>query len=192
MLRTAGDIRILSGWKMMRRASKAVAFIIVSAMISAQAQTFTEYQVKAAHIFNFARFVEWPSPVESGSNVPMVVGILGVDPFGRDIENALDGKTAKERRLVIRRFPNLQSLAPCHILFVSSSQKHNLRQIFAAVAGSNVLTVGETDRFAESGGVIQISIVDGKAQLVINLAAAERAGLKISSKLLGLARVIRD
>jgi YfiR/HmsC-like len=177
---------------MIRRASKVMASIMVSAMIIAQAQTPTEYQIKAAFIYNFAKFVEWPSLAGTDLNLPIVVGILGEDPFGQDIEGVINGKTSNGRRLVIKRFSNLQSLAPCHILFVSSSQRNNLRQVFAAVAGSDVLTVGESDRFAESGGVIHFTMIEGKVRLIINHAAAERAGLRISAKLLSLAHVIRN
>jgi len=171
-----------------------VGFIIASAMITAQAQAptaYSEYQVKAAQIYKFAKFVEWPSLSGTDLNRPVVVGILGEDPFGQDIEAVIGGKTADGRRLVIKRFPKLQSLGPCHILFVSSSQRNSLRQVFAAVKGSGVLTVGETDQFAQEGGVIQFVIDGGKVHLVINQAAAERAGVKISAKLLAMARVIR-
>jgi len=176
---------------MIGRASKVLAIIICSGLILAHAQTPSEYQLKAAFIYNFAKFVEWPSAFGDPS-APIVVGILGNDPFGSDIEQAMNGKTVEGRRVVIKRFPNLQSLAPCHILFVSSSQRSNLPQIFAAVAGSGVLTVGETDRFAEAGGVIHLGMNEGRVRLVINQAAAERSRLKISAKLLSLARVIRN
>lgn len=177
--------------RMTGKASKVLAIIIVSGMTIAQAQTPSEYQLKAAIIYNFPKFVEWSSLAGTDPNLPIVIGILGEDPFGREIEVVINGKTANGRRLVIKRFSNLIEFAPCHILFVSSSQSNNLKQIFAAVAGSGVLTVGETDRFAEAGGVIHFNMINGKVRLIINQAAAERAGLKISAKLLGLAHVIR-
>jgi uncharacterized protein DUF4154 len=176
---------------MIGRASKVLAFAMISGVILAQAQTPSEYQLKAAIIYNFPKFVDWPSLAASDPNLPIVIGILGEDPFGREIDAVINGKTANGRHLLIKRFSNLNGLAPCHILFVSSSQKNNLKQILAAVAGSGVLTVGESDRFAEAGGVIHFNMIDGKVRLIINQAAAERAGLRISAKLLSLAQVIR-
>ena len=179
------------GCVIMLRASRLLVFITVSGLTCVQAQTPSEYQLKAAIIYNFSKFVDWPSRAGTDPSQPLVIGILGDDPFGREIDGVIYGKTANGRRLVIKRFSNLRDLSPCHILFVSSSQKNNLKQIFDSVAGSGVLTVGETDRFAEAGGVINLNIIDGKVHLIINQAAAERAGLRISAKLLGLAQVIR-
>lgn len=176
---------------MIGRASKVLAVVIVSGLILAQAQTPSEYQLKAAIIYNFPKFVEWPSLASTDLNLPIVIGILGEDPFGQEIDGVINGKTANGRRLVIKRFSSLKEFAPCHILFVSSSERNNLKQIVATVAGSGVLTVGETDRFAEAGGVIHFNMIGGKVRLIINLAAAERASLRISAKLLSLAHVIR-
>lgn len=173
----------------MRRVFKLFASVLVL-MVSAQGQAPTEYQIKAAFIYNFAKFVDWPSLDTAASDQPIIVGVLGEDPFGQNLEGVINGKTANGRRVAIKRFANLQSLTPCHILFISSSQR-NLQQVFSAVAASGVLTIGETDRFADTGGIIQLAMLEGRVRLVVNQAAAERAGLRISAKLLGLARVIR-
>lgn len=183
--------RCLTSATMIGRASKVLAFMIVAGMVLAQAQTPSEYELKAAFIYNFSKFVEWPSLAGTELNLPMVIGILGEDPFGQEMDGVVYGKTANGRRLVVKRFSNLKEFAPCHILFVSSSQRDNLRRILDSVAGSGVLTVGETKRFAEEGGVIHFNMIGGKVRLIINQAAAERAGLKISAKLLSLADVIR-
>lgn len=174
-----------------RAALKVVASMLVLVTSTAQAQTPTEYQIKAAFIYNFAKFVDWPSLDAAPSDQPIIVGILGEDPFGQNLEGVINGKTANGRRLVIKRFSSVNSIALCHILFVSASQRNNLPQIFAAVAGAGVLTVGETDLFVETGGVIRLGMFEGRVRLVINQAAAQRAGLRISAKLLSLARVIR-
>lgn len=175
---------------MIRRTAKVLAFTVIAGLILAQAQTPTEYQLKAAIIYNFPKFVEWPSLAGTDLNLPIVIGILGEDPFGQEIDGVINGKTANGRRLVIKRFSHIKELSRCHILFVSSSEKNNLNQIFAA-AGSGVLIVGDTARFAEAGGVINLTMIGGKVRLIINQAAAERAGLRISAKLLSLAQVIR-
>ncbi len=167
------------------------AIIISLGLILAQAQGPTEYQLKAAYIYNFPKFIEWPSSAGTDPRAPIVVGILGRDPFGSEIEAVLSGKTANQRHFVIRRFSNVREVSGCQILFVSSSEKDNLKQVFAAVAGFGVLTVGESDRFAEAGGVIHWGLVDGRVKLTINLPAAERAGLRMNANLLRLADVIR-
>jgi len=158
---------------------------------SAGAQDASEYQVKAAFLYNFAKFVEWPASVSAGPNAPLVIGVLGKDPFGGEIDRAVEGKTINGRRLMIRRFSSLQAYQYCHILFVSSSERNNLPQIIATVRNSSVLTVSETDRFAHIGGIINFVTIENRIRFEINQAAAERAGLKISSKLLSLGRVVR-
>jgi hypothetical protein len=174
---------------MIRRASIVLTVTIGAGLILATAQAPSEYQLKAALIYNFAKFVEWPST--GGTDEPIVIGILGDDPFGQDFEAVTNGKTANGKRVILKRFPNLQSLTPCHILFIGNDQKPILGKVLVA-AGSNVLTVGEMDRFAENGGMIHMKLIAGKVRFVITNAAAERAGIRISAKLLSIAQVIRN
>ena len=157
----------------------------------ALAQESNESQVKAAYLFNFAKFVEWPSEAFNDSGEPIIVGVVGEDSTSSAIDQTINGKTANGRRLLIKRFPNFKAITRCHILFISSSQRDNLGQILAA-AGPAVLTIGETERFAQMGGIINFTIIDNKLRFEINPTAAERAGLRISAKLLSLARVIRN
>lgn len=176
---------------MMRGIFRLLALIVIffSNLFTANAQTPTEYQVKAALIYNFAKFVEWPSL--RAASEPIVIGILGEDPFGQDFEAVTKNKTANGRPVVIKRFANLQSLTPCHILFIGNDQRATLGKVLAA-AGNGLLTVGEMDHFAEDGGMIHMKLVAGKVRFVINNAAAERAGVKISARLLAIAHVIRN
>lgn len=155
------------------------------------AQEPNESQVKAAYLFNFAKFVEWPSEAFNDSGAPIIVGVVGEDSTSSAIDQTINGKTANGRRLLIKRFPTLKAITRCHILFISSAQRDNLGQILAA-AGPAVLTVGETERFAQMGGIINFTIIDHKLRFEINPTAAEKAGLRISAKLLSLARVIRN
>lgn len=174
------------------RLSILVALIVVFVLPGGvEGQETNEYGVKAAFLYNFAKFVEWPGNVSPDPNAPMVIGILGKDPFGAEIDRAIEGKSVNGRRLVIKRFSTLGAYEYCHILFVSSSEKNNLARILAAVAKSSVLTVSETDRFAQLGGIINFITTDNRIRFEINQAAAARAGLKISSKLLSLGRVVR-
>ena len=157
----------------------------------ARPQVHDEYQVKADCLYNFAKFVEWPAQAFPDNRAPVIIGVVGEDPFGSKIEQAINGKFANGRRMGVKRFPNLKSLTFCHILFIGSSEKNNLQQVIAA-AGAGALTVGETERFTQDGGIINFAIVGSKVHFEINQAAAERAGLRISAKLLSLSRPIRN
>ncbi len=170
----------------------ALVFALAGGVPSGQSQppTAPEYQIKAAYLYNFAKFVEWPSPAGELPD-PIVVGVLGKDPFGPVLEETLLGKSVNGRPFVVRRFASLKALKPCQILFISSSEKGSLTEIFKGVENQGVLTVGETERFARLGGIINFTLEENKVHFEINLDAATRSGLKISSQLLKLGRVMR-
>ena len=148
-----------------------------------------EYQIKATFLYTVAKFVDWP-PEKLEENSPILVGIYGKDPFGDIIDQALQGKTVNGRALVIRRLAGLEQVSQCHILFVSSAEKKHLAQIFGAVGDGGVMTVGEIANFAEQGGMVNFVVRENSVGLEINVSAAERGRIKISSKLLRLARVV--
>ncbi|MFI5174453.1 MAG: YfiR family protein [Terriglobia bacterium] len=171
----------------------ALAFALASCIAAfgnPPSQSPREYQVKAAFLYNFAKFIEWPSNVAADPNSPFVLGIMGDDPFGADLEQTINGKAVNGRRLVIKRFKRGQPLDLCQILFISSSEQGHLTQILDSLKGSSVLTVGEADHFAQSGGIINFTLKDDRVRFEINLGAADRARLKISSKLLVLGEVV--
>lgn len=177
-----------------KRKLVAVVAVLLSGLVLTNhsgAQALSEYQIKAAFLFNFAKFVEWPPTVFSDPSAPLVLGIVGQDPFGPDLDLTVMGKTVNNRPLVIKRFPNRQTMEPCHILFVSQSEQDHLAQIIAAVRSSNTLTVSETDQFLDLGGIVNFLTVGNKIRFEIHQGAAERAGLKLSSKLLSLAATVR-
>jgi len=147
----------------------------------------TEYQLKAAFLFNFAKFVEWPPAAFATPTSPIIIGVLGDNPFGDDLERTIRGKTLNARRLEIKEFRSAPQATNCHILFISTSEKKRLPEIFEGLRGTSVLTVGETDRFTETGGMINFVPEGNKIRFQINEIAARSAGLKISSKLLNLA-----
>ncbi len=160
-------------------------------LTEAEAQTASEYQVKAAFLYNFAKFVEWSPEAFSDSGAPLVVGIIGDDPFGSAIDQTIDGKTVNGRRLMIRRLKWGQNLRDCHVLFVSSSERQRLSQILERLKGASVLTVSEMDQFIQQGGIIGFVIEASKVRFEINTSAAEQARLRISAKLLALATSVR-
>jgi len=151
----------------------------------ARAQSANEYQVKAAFILNFARFIEWPSDASGGE---LVIGVIGDDPFGNSLYQVASRGTANGRTLVVRRMKWGDNLRACQILFISASEQRRLGQIIDALRGSSVLTIGETGEFNRSGGVIKFFIQDNKVLFEINATAAAQARLKVSSKLMALSR----
>jgi hypothetical protein len=152
----------------------------------------TEYQVKAAFLFNFAKFVEWPANAFVHPEDPIVLGIVGEDPFGFALDGMVFRKTVNGRSFMVKRLEIGPELRGCHILFISSSEKKNLAHILESLKGSSVLTVGETDQFVQSGGAIKLLLENNKVRFEVNVGAAAMARLKVSSKLLALARSVVD
>jgi uncharacterized protein DUF4154 len=146
----------------------------------------TPYQVKAAFIYNFTKFIDLPANAFSSDDEPISMYIVGEDPFG-DAIDAIRGKVAKNRKLVVRNVSGTEKIRHCHILFISESEKPRLREILKNTEHMDALTVSDIDGFTEAGGMIGLVTVDKKIRFKVNLKAAQKAGLKISSQLLKLA-----
>lgn len=157
---------------------------------SAQADPITpsEYQVKAAFIYNFAKFVEWPGSFDDGR--PFVIGILGRDPFGSMIDDEVAGKTIREKPIQIRRFSKIDDAAASNILYVSRSEAENVGQIVKRLGHMPILTVSDIESFPEQGGMVELLMEQNRVRFAINVVMVERAGLKPSSHLLKLARIV--
>lgn len=149
-----------------------------------------EFQIKAAFLQHFAQFVEWPQNILS-PNAPLVIALVGDDPFGRAIDDVIAGKHANGHPIVIRRLRWNDSFAGCHIVYVSSSELEHLGTILDAARVYSILTVADLDRFAQRGGMIELVTTENRIRFDINPNAASDAHLKISSKLLQVAREIR-
>jgi|HubBroStandDraft_6_1064221.scaffolds.fasta_scaffold108733_2 hypothetical protein len=163
-----------------------------SAPLSAQVRPPSEYELKAAFLFNFAKFVDWPSNTFAEPKDPFSVCVLGTDPFGGALDDALRGKFIAEHPVIVTRVKRVADIIRCQILFVAASESRHLPEILIKLRGECVLIIGETDDFASSGGVIQFTLEDSRVRFSINTDAADRAGLRISSKLLALAKIVRD
>jgi hypothetical protein len=148
----------------------------------------SEYQVKAACIYNFTKFVEWPPETFPDRSSPFVIGVIGEDPFNGELERAMQGKDVGGRGFVVRHLRNVNEARSCHILFISRSERKVMGDILSVVSPLPILTVSETDRFVQAGGIINLLIEQNKVHFEINAAAAKKAGLKVSSKLLNLGR----
>lgn len=160
----------------------------VGTLVDAQEDTQpTEYQIKAAFIFNFAKFVEWPAAAFEKASSPIIVGVIGENPFQDALEKTIKSKTVDEHPVIIMQFRAATDATNCHILFISSSEKARLPQILKQLKGRSVLTVGEMPGFTEAGGMINFVLEGTKIRFQINNDTANSVGLKISSKLLRLA-----
>jgi hypothetical protein len=151
-----------------------------------------EYQVKAAYLFNFTKFVEWPAESSSDPPGPIVIGIVGKDPFGYFLDVLVKEKTVKGRQVIVKRAADLAQLDSCHVLFISLAEAARAPEILERFRGRPVLTIGEHDQFVKQGGMVRFLVANKKVTFEIDADIAERARLKISSRLLGIGRVLRD
>ena len=148
----------------------------------------SEYKLKAAFLFHFSQFVDWPAKSFADSQTPFVIGVLGENPFGADLEQTVHGKIVGTHPLTVREFSSLaEATNHCHILFISSSEQQRFPEIISRLEGLHILTVGEADNFGEAGGMIHFVLEGTKIRFRVNETAATRSGLKISAKLLSLA-----
>jgi uncharacterized protein DUF4154 len=158
--------------------------------LAAQTATSKEYQVKAGFLYNFAHFTEWPTSAFSDSNSPIVIGVLGDDPFASDLDGLVHGEKVNNHPLVVQRYQQVEEIKSCHILFVSQSEAKQLDRIFGALKSRSILTVGDIEGFGRRGGVIRFVTENNKIRFRINIEAAKTAKLMISSKLLRAAEII--
>ena len=158
---------------------------------AASGQTADEYHVKAAFLFNFAKFVDWPPQAFKTPEDPISICIVGKNPFGNTLHQAVSGQTVQGKSLAVRQIADLQQVSACHIVFVAASERKRLASILGEIKTSAVLTVGESENFTAEGGMINFRIEDGNVRLQINVNAAVQQQIHISSKLLGLAEIVQ-
>jgi len=175
------------------RLSLFLALLLLTAGPKPAAGEVSEYAVKAAYLFNFTQFVQWPKAAMAPGS-PLVIGILGDDPFRDSLDGAIEGKSAGGHPLKVKRlgsFSNAKAgaLSKCQVLFISFSEKAHVKEILESLDGSAVLTVSEIDQFPVKGGAVQFDQEGQKITLTINQNVAKKAGLSISSQLLQVAKI---
>jgi hypothetical protein len=168
-----------------------LAISMIPRTAAGQRDSADEYELKAAMLYNLTQFVEWPASAYPDSQAPILLCILGRDPFGSLLTSTVLKQTVNGRPVRIRHPQNDKEVRGCHILYISSSERNTIARIYSNLNGSSALTVGEMTQFATHGGMIQFSLEDQQVRFDINLDAASRAGLKISAKLLMLARIVK-
>jgi hypothetical protein len=167
-------------------------FAFLQPPVAAQSSAIPEYRVKAAFLFQFTQFVDWPPEAFSSGQTPMVIGVLGEDPFGTFLDETVRNEKVNGHPLVVEHYRRLEDVNGCHVLFVSQSEANRMGDIVRAFKGRSTLMVGDANDFADRGGMIQFVTQENRIRLRINLAAARAANLTISSKLLRPAMVINS
>ncbi len=167
-----------------------VVIFWVCACLQVAAQSPSEYQLKAAFIYNFLQFVEWPAETLQTPGSPIILEILGDDPFGAEIDKAFQNKTVNGHPVVIQRHKIFDSHRLCHVVFICKSERDRSPQIVENIGNRSIFSIGDFEDFADRGGVVNFLNEEGKLRFEINLAAVKRARLQVSSKLLRLARIV--
>jgi YfiR/HmsC-like len=150
----------------------------------------SEYQVKAVFLFNFAQFVDWPATAFSSADAPFVIGVLGQDPFGSQLDEVVRGESVNKRPLVIERYRDVAEIHNCNILFIGSAESQHLDEILVALKGRSILTVSDADPAGQRGVMIRLVNESNRIRLRIDVAAAKAGNLTISSKLLRPAEIV--
>lgn len=180
-----------------RLISRLFLFVSLAAVASApleihaQASLLREYQIKAAFLYNFIKFIDWPPDALPETSDTIIICVFSDDPF-REALDSIKDKTVRGRRLLIQRLQQDKELGSCQVLVLGPSEEKRVPQVMQSLQGSSVLTVGDIERFVHSGGIINFLVEQNRVRFEINLNSAERARLKVSSQLLSLARVVRQ
>jgi len=166
-----------------------ILLLISKLILQAQISPSGEYQLKAVFLFNFTQFVDWPEDSFASEQAPLVIGILGANPFGPFLEETVSGEKVKGHPVIIHQYSNAGEIKNCHILFINIEEEKKRAAIISFLKGRNILTVSEAPDFSKEGGMIRFFTTENKIKLQINPDASREAGLVISSKLLRLAAI---
>lgn len=167
---------------------RLLAFLCLASFAHAAADGFLEYQVKAAFLLNFTKFIEWPPTAFEPADSPFAICVLGEDPFGAALDQIVAGEAVSGRKVTVQRMKAAPPPKSCQVLFTAKADKQIAKVL--AELGPGVLTVGEGEEFIRQGGMVAFTLANHRVQFEIHPSVAETAGLKISSKLLTVARLV--
>ena len=191
-IKTAVSARSVASRKLTGAANLAFLIRLSCPPLDRAEESFTpEYKIKAGFIYNFAKFVDWPTNAFAAVDSPFVIGILGADPFGKLLDQIVQNRNVAGRRIEVRRFSHIEDPETCHILFISRSEGVRIATILKRLKGKSILTVSEIPGFLDEGGAINFTVQQMPVGFQINTEAAALARLSISSKLLRLASDVR-
>jgi len=184
---------------MMRAARSAIALLVVVTLVggwvprahaeSGGVPSADEYRVKAAVLYNIARFVEWPASAFADAGSPVVLCIVGTDPFGGALDETLKGRTIVGRQVAIKRVADARD--GCHVVFIAYSEQKRVADLLDRLGAAHALTISDIERFTERGGVVGLATAGDRVRFDVNIAAAERARLTVSARVLSLASAVR-
>lgn len=167
-----------------------LASLVIYALLPAHAQVSREYQLKSVFLLNFAQFTEWPTNTFTNSQAPIIIGVIGTDPFGKILDDTVRNETVNGRPLEIQRYQRLEETTNCHVLFIPRSEYRQLDRIVTRTRGKPILTVSDIEGSAFRGVMIRLLTENNKIRIRVNTDSVAEAHLTISSKLLRVAEVV--
>jgi hypothetical protein len=176
---------------LLARVARCAVLVALLGAAPLRADVSKEYQIKAGFLYNFTKFIEWPSDRFASEKAPIVIAVLGDNPFGDELRQVIEGRKVNGRAIVIESTQSLEEAKRAHVVFIGADAEKRLENHLDSLHAAGVLTVGESKQLAALGGTIVFTVVDDKVRFEINVASAERAGLKISAQLLKLALGVR-
>jgi hypothetical protein len=176
-------------WKKAISLFLLLLILLLPAYLQAQSNPDREYKLKAVFLFNFTQFVEWPPASFETGESPLVIGILGANPFGTHLEQTISGEKVNGHPVVVHYYNSEKEVSPCHILYININESKKRKEVIDALKGRAVLTVGDAPDFTKSGGMIRFFTSTNKIKLQINPEASKEGKLMLSSKLLRLAEI---
>lgn len=189
---------VVSAARMLRASSRrwlvllpllVVLSTVAQAVFGGDLSASRENQLKAAFVYNFTKFIEWPPQSFSGTHDPIVIGVLGDGPFGAQLTQVVKARNVNGRGIVVKRVESAAEARSAHVLFVSAEENSHFGELEPDIRGSPVATIGESPSFAQTGGTITFVLEGDKLRFEINMDSAERAGLRISAHLQKLAKL---
>lgn len=155
----------------------------------AQSGVQAEYRVKAVFVYNFTQFIDWPADAFENPQDPLIIGVLGPNPFGTSLDEAVTGEKVGNHPIQVRYYKEVSEINNCHILYINLNQEEEIKRIINALRGRSTVIINDHQEFPRWGGTIRFFINENKVNLVINTAAARAARLRVSSKLLRVAQI---
>lgn len=185
---TYGGAWAWHGWK--GRSHTLILWVTLGLSSSAQKPQSLAYQLRAVFLFNFTQFITWPASSFAGENAPLVIGVLGSNPFDGHLQEIVQGEKVNGRSLLVKYFHQVDEIKSCHVLYINVTETDRLRDILATIKGKQIVTVSDAHNFIKCGGMIKFIAVNHKVHFQINPEALKAEGLEVSSKLLRLAEIV--
>lgn len=177
-----------------RRLRAAIALALLAACsqswLSAQHEAGVEYKFKAAYLYNFLQFIEWPDSAFATKSSPVIIGIFSQDPLARELGQIAEGESINGRKIIVENYRSTHNIRECNVIFIPLSQEGQIGTILSELDNKSILTVSEVDGFAQNGGAINFYVQDNKLRFEINPDVLRKLNLKASSRLLRLARIV--